>query len=660
MELPENVIISPDKEKDPALMDALIVSELRYRRLFESTKDGILILDATTGKITDVNPHLIELLNFPKEEFLGRELWEVGLFRDIAANKEKFEELMQQEYVRYDELPLEAKDGRIIHVEFVSNVYQEGKTKVIQCNIRDITKRYDIQTKVKFQADLLNNVGQAVIATDLPGDIIYWNQAAENIYGWSSAEAMGHNILKLTPAQQTQDQAKELMEELSKGKSWSGEFWVQRKDGSSFPAYVTDTPIFDDNGKLAGIIGISSDITEQKMFEKELIAAKAKAEESDLLKSAFLANMSHEIRTPMNGILGFIGLLKEPHLTEEEQMEYVDIIEKSGARMLEIINNIVNISKIESGLMEIYISATNINEQIEYIYNLFKPEANRKKIKISFKKSLAANEATIKTDIEKVYAILINLVNNAIKFTTYGFVEFGYEKKGDYLEFFVEDTGKGIPFAQKELIFERFRQGSQSLNRNYEGSGLGLSICKSYVEMLGGRIWVANGAENILKEGYKEKGGSRFYFTLPYVPVFKEKITDIIDIEDSRSSYKMRDLKILVAEDDAISQRLITTVTRSIVKEVILVGTGTKAVEACAKNPDIDLVLMDIKMPEMDGYEATRQIRKFNKAVHIIAQTAYGIEGDRAKAIEAGCDDYIVKPINPVVLREMIKAIFVK
>jgi signal transduction histidine kinase len=240
----------------------------------------------------------------------------------------------------------------------------------------------------------------------------------------------------------------------------------------------------------------------------ELQRAKERAEESDRLKSAFLANMSHEIRTPMNGILGFSELLKNPELTGDEQQEYLHIIEKSGERMLNIINDIVDISKIESGLMKLDIGKLNINEEIEYIYTFFKPELEAKGINFSFKNALPVNESIIYADNGKVHAILINLVKNAVKYTERGTIEFGYLKKENFLEFYVKDTGIGIPKGRQEAIFERFIQADITDKMARQGAGLGLSISKAYIEMLGGRIWVES-----------EVGtGSTFYFTLPYNP----------------------------------------------------------------------------------------------------------------------------------------------
>jgi signal transduction histidine kinase/ActR/RegA family two-component response regulator len=384
---------------------------------------------------------------------------------------------------------------------------------------------------------------------------------------------------------------------------------------------------------------------EKEKRAAELIIAKEKAEESDRLKSAFLANMSHEIRTPMSGILGFAELLKEPKLTGAEQQEYIGIIEESGARMLNIINDIVSISKVESGQMEILISETNVNAQIEFIYTFFKPEVERKGIRFSLRNSLPTKEAIINSDREKIYAILTNLVKNAIKFTAKGSIEFGYEKKGKYLEFFVKDTGTGIRQEQMEFIFERFRQGNDSLTRNYEGAGLGLSISKAYVEMLDGKLWVES-----------EIGkGSTFFFTIPFNtdPEENKVINKVVSTNGDENQIK--NLKILIAEDDETSEMLLRIAIKIFAKKIMTVRTGIEAVEACRNNPDIDLVLMDVKMPEMDGLTAARQIRKFNNDVIIIAQTAFGLVGDREKAMDAGCNEFIPKPFNKAALMVLLK-----
>ena len=415
--------------------------------------------------------------------------------------------------------------------------------------------------------------------------------------------------------------------------------------------YILVSGIISNNNKKCLVT--LTDITMRKYAENELIKAKVKAEEGDMLKSAFLANMSHEIRTPMNGILGFTELLKTLKLEVKEQQNYIGIIEKSGTRMLSIINDIISISKIESQQMEVSVSDTNINEQVEYIYHFFKLEAEQKKLHISFKNELALEKAFIRTDREKMYAVLTNLVKNAIKFTQTGSIELGYKVKSDFFEFYVKDTGPGIPEEQKKIIFERFRQGSESLKRNYEGAGLGLSISKAYVEMLGGKIWMENNAGN-----NGNPAGTTFFFTIPAHPVKKTNHVSQINPPEKTTENETIKLKILIVEDDKNSEILIIKMVEEFTKKILTATTGVEAVEVCRKNPDIDLVLMDINMPVMDGYEATRKIRKFNKEVVIVAQTAHALAGDREKSITAGCNDYISKPIERVVLRKIVHNYF--
>ena len=385
-----------------------------------------------------------------------------------------------------------------------------------------------------------------------------------------------------------------------------------------------------------------------KLLNAQLQEAIKKAEESDRLKSAFLANMSHEIRTPMNGILGFTSLLQEPNLTGKEQQEYVSIIKRSGVRMLNIINDIVDISKIEAGLTTLNMNESNINEQIEYIYTFFKPEVEGKGIKFSLKIPLPTKEAIIITDREKLYAILSNLVKNAIKFTEKGEIELGYLKKGETLEFYVKDTGIGIPKDRQVAIFERFIQADIEDKNARQGAGLGLAITKSYVEMLGGKIRVES------KEGIC----SSFYFTLPYNTEPKERKVFQKELPLEETNNSVSNLKILIAEDDEVSATLLEIEVETYCKEILKVRSGVEAVDICRNNPDIDLIFMDILMPKINGYEATQQIRKFNNDVIIIAHTALGLSGDREKALDAGCNNYISKPINKTELLTLIQKYF--
>ncbi len=371
----------------------------------------------------------------------------------------------------------------------------------------------------------------------------------------------------------------------------------------------------------------------------ELRIAKEKSQESDRLKSAFLANMSHEIRTPMNGILGFAELLKQPNLSGKEQQKYLEIIETSGARLLNIVNNIVDISKIESGIIEIVNKVTNVNEQLEFVATFFAPEIEKKGLQLVYVKSLPKNNAFIKADTEKLYGVLINLINNAIKHTEKGVVELGYELKSSnelpMLEFFVTDSGNGIPDDRLDVIFDRFMQADMSNKTAYQGAGLGLSISKAYVEMMGGTIWVES----------KHGVGSTFRFTIPYTQVEVESVIEHT-VQPPAKEKLINKLKILIVEDDAGMEFLLSETVEEFCSELLIARDGLEALEISKYNPDLDLILMDVRIPKMDGYETTEEIRQFNKDVVIIAQTACAFSSDREKALEVGCNDYVSKPID--------------
>jgi PAS domain S-box-containing protein len=528
----------------------------------------------------------------------------------------------------------------------------------------DITERKNAEDKLKSLSARLSLAVRAssigVWDYDIVNNILFWDDQMYALYGISRDDFPSDYDLwreRVDPGDVAREDA--LVQMAIRGeKEYDSEFRIVWPDGSIHNIRALGSAQRDNSGKAVRMIGTNWDITMQKNTEQELVKAKERAEESDRLKSAFLANMSHEIRTPMNGILGFSGLLKEADLTSAEQKEYIGLIEKSGTRMLNIINDIIDISRIESGQMNMNIGESNINEQMEYIYTFFKPETEAKGLKFSFKTGLLSTESIICTDREKVFAILTNLVKNAIKFTDTGSIEFGYVLKTDWdtaepgrsneLEFFVKDTGIGIPKDKQEAVFERFIQADITNARAYQGAGLGLAISSNFVKMLGGRMWV----ESI------ERKGSSFYFTLPYTITPKEKGGPEVNLPVFKIGISKNKLKILIAEDDDISEILISISVKEISKEILKVRNGVEAVETCRNNPDIDLILMDIQMPEMSGYEATQEIRKFNSKVVIIAQTAFALTGEREKAMAAGCNDYIAKPFVPNKFTDLIDSHF--
>ncbi|WP_298371305.1 LytS/YhcK type 5TM receptor domain-containing protein [uncultured Lutibacter sp.] len=344
------------------------------------------------------------------------------------------------------------------------------------------------------------------------GTINFCNNYLLQITGYTQEEILGKNWFDIFIQSPLKDTLKKVFSQTINAATYY-ENEILTKNGELLYISWHNITLYSSSNTASGIASIGVNITGIKNHEKELkekneelIKAKDLAEENNRLKSAFLANISHEIRTPMNSILGFSDLLKNPNLTGDKQKKFINIIEESGKRMLNLISDIINISKIESGIMEINISEVNINDEIENIYALFKDEVEKKGTHFSFNNDLPYNNAYILTDNIKIYAILTNLIKNAIKFTTQGFIKFGYKVKKESIVFYVKDSGIGISKEQQKLIFERFRQGSESLNRNYDGAGLGLAIAKAYIEILGGKIWV----ESELTKG------TTFYFSIDY------------------------------------------------------------------------------------------------------------------------------------------------
>jgi PAS domain S-box-containing protein len=509
-----------------------------------------------------------------------------------------------------------------------------------------------VKSESKYRL-LAENSGDVIFTADIDMHYTYVSPSVYQLRGYTSEEVMQQTVEEtLTPtsfsiAMKLFSDTMTEVYSLQTGKAdpVTIELEMIRKDGSFVWTEVKATIIFDENKLPVNILGVTRDIALKREYEQELIKAKEKAEESDRLKSAFLANMSHEIRTPMNGILGFSDLLKEPGLSGEEQQEYVRMIEKSGTRMLNIINDIIDISRIESGELVLKKSNCNIDLKLINIVELFNTEAKLKGLELILVPSQSTNENWIITDVLKLEAILVNLIKNAIKFSDKGKIEVGFIRQGNYIKFFVRDTGVGIAPEIQNVIFERFRQGSELLSRPYEGSGLGLAISKAYVEILGGTIWVES-----------EVGkGSCFYFTLPCSMDMKMDSSESDATASVMIEHNFKKRKILLVDDDDVSMDYLCIILQKLSCDLLKANSGNKAVEILQNHSDIDLVLMDMKMAEMDGFAATQRIRQFNKEVIIIAQTAYSLVGDRERVLAAGCNDYISKPIDKEKLLALVQ-----
>ena len=396
----------------------------------------------------------------------------------------------------------------------------------------------------------------------------------------------------------------------------------------------------DEDGKPLTLVGSSLVITNRKKMEQELTTAKELAEESNRLKSAFLANMSHEIRTPLNAIVGFSGILASTE-EEQEKQEYVSIIENNNTLLLQLISDILDLSKIEAGTLELNYSNIELNELMRELERGFLLRVKTDAVKLEFVEP--AGPCMAYTEKNRLSQLMINLVTNAIKFTEKGSIRFGYEMRENELYFYVTDTGCGIPKDKQQNIFGRFVK----LNSFAQGTGLGLSICKTLMDHMGGRIGVES----------EEGKGSTFWFTLPYKPAVKEDKKQMSkDIQPV--SIERNKLTILVAEDNASNYKLFESILKYDY-HLIHAWDGMEAVEMFRKhNPQI--VLMDINMPVMDGYEATREIRKYSAKIPIIAVTAFAYASDEQKVMESGFDGYMPKPINAKLLKAQLVDIMQK
>ena len=520
-------------EAEARNVQAILASELRYRRLFETAQDGILILDADTGQVVDANPFMKDLLGYSQEEFLGRKLWEIGPFKGSAASKIAFAELQLKDRIRYEALPLETKDGRRVEVEFISNAYLVDKKQLIQCNIRDITERKRAEEELKASLKEVNDLKAAldehaiVAMTNPQGKITYVNDKFCTISKYSREELLGQDHRIINSGYHSKQFIGELWTTIAHGNVWHGEIKNCAKDGSYYWVDTTIVPFLNEDGKPRQYVAIRADITERKRAEEEirslnaglerrvaertieLQSAKEQAESADRMKSAFLANMSHELRTPLNGIIGFSEFLidgKTGALTAK-QTEYVTDIFNSGRHLLQLINDVLDLAKVEAGKIDLHPETFSVGEAIKEVCSAIEPMAQRKRLAISVKVEPSADEVTL--DKQKLKQVLFNLLSNAVKFTEDGgsvnIIGDLYDETRLRLQ--VRDSGIGIKPEDLDKLFFEFRQLDSGVARRHQGTGLGLALTKRIVEFQNGTIEVES----------KPGKGSTFTVILPRV-----------------------------------------------------------------------------------------------------------------------------------------------
>ena len=583
-----------------------------------------------------------------------RELMKKYIADDILTQRKKFDREYriirisnQEERWLYSVGELEFdKDG--VPIKMVGTTQDITDRKISEQEL--LKSKQKIEESERSFRELYEKSGDAILIIK-NGEFIACNEATLKMLKCKTKEIfLNTHPSKISPEFQPNGESSfkkaEKMMKLSLKKGTHRFEWIHtRRDGEEFPVEVLLTAISTELGNQI-IHCVWRDITERKEIEMELISSKEKAEESNRLKTEFLHNMSHEIRTPMNGILGFSQMLDDAYLTDKKRTHFVKIIQNSGRELLHIIDDILEISKLETKQVSVIESEVCLNDSFFELFSIFDIRAKEQGISLYFKKGLLDKESTIYTDKIKLNKILSNLLENALKFTTRGYVSFGYnlKKNNTLLEIYVKDTGIGIEPEKQKIIFERFSQAEKKISRKAGGLGLGLSIAKENAELLGGEISVES----------EMMDGAKFIVTIPYKPVEKKSV---VKKEKDSLKKEIQKCTILIAEDEEVNFLFLEILLVDKLRvpcKILHAIDGEEAVKMCKDNPDIDMVLMDIKMPKMNGYEATEEILKIRPDLPIVAQTAYSTREDMKKATDAGCVEFISKPISKDILNKVI------
>jgi PAS domain S-box-containing protein len=623
---------------------ALHISQNMFQTLSEVSPVGIFRTTAD-GSTTYVNPKWSELSGLSFKEALGNG-WLKAVHPDdrekltstwINDSKSEKESGAEYRFLR--------PDGSVVWVigKAVPEITENEVIGYIG-TITNITYRKIAEDQLKSSEEkyrrIFENVQDLYYETTMEGIILEVSPSIEVLSKgqYRPHDLIGKSMNEFYPDPHERARLISLLKE--RGSVTDFEITLRNRDGSSIPCSISSKIYLDAHGHPEKILGSARDITERKKFEEELITARVKAEESDNLKTAFIHNISHEIRTPMNAIIGFSALLTDPSLDNESKLSFIESITQSSNQLLAIIIDIIEISNIDAGILKYSKNEIKINSVLQRLFDQFLPKATQKGIIFRKETPLPDDKAVIVSDNNKFVQILSNLLSNAFKFTERGKIEFGYAVTDKFLNFYVSDTGIGIPEDQYKKVFDRFYQVEHIMARHFEGTGLGLSISKAFVELLGGKIWVDS----------KLGEGSVFYFSIP----FNRSEAKIPDNKPTVQELSFnRKTTILIAEDDDNNFSLISKFLAIPNLTIIRAKNGLEAVKYCESVKDIALVLMDLKMPEMDGYEATARIKHLFPKLPVIAQTAFVT--DKYKALECGCSEIITKPFRRKDLIEVLR-----
>ena len=683
-----SAVLKAFEKKNNELERKQAQEELRKLSTAVQQSPSVIVITDLKGNLEYVNPKFTELTGYTSEKAIGKNA-------RILKSGEQADEIYQELWntitsgkVWHGEFHNKKKNGELFwEAASISPVFdKQGKITNYLKVAEDITKRKRAEQIQK----VLYNISSAVITTDNLNELIgliqkelgtiidttnfyvalydhktdmillpFFIDEKDEIPPFTAGKTLTNYVIKTQKSLLATKKELEVLEASGEIESFGtdSEIWLGvplKIEGKvtgvlAVQSYTNENAFNVSDMEMLEFVSDQISISvERKKAEQALRNALEKATESDRLKSAFLATMSHELRTPLNAIMGFSDIINE-NMSIEKIIKFNKIINSSGNQLLNIVEDIFDIILIQSNEIEIQKSEENLHTILRNIHEIIKAEqqrTNKNNLDLNLTIPPEGKEMIINTDFSKLKQILINLLKNALKFTHEGHVRYGFEIKTNLdkpiLKFFVEDTGIGIPKDKQEFIFNVFRQVEDSNTRMYGGTGIGLSISKKLTEFLGGKIWLES----------EEGKGCTFYFTIPYKEIelaYKKNETEA----EKNNTFKKK--TILVVEDDEKSFEFLKILLEKPEIRIIWAKDGAESIKLCKENTYIDLVLMDINMLVMDGYTATKEIKKFRPELPIIAQTAYAIAGDREKTFEAGCDDYISKPIKKEKLMEKIR-----
>ncbi len=639
----EMELAEANRARDETL-EALRESNQKIGTILESITDLFYTLDRE-WRFTDINRQTELRFGIGRQRLLGRVIWEAFPLAKESGLFPAFQLALEEMKPVHFELQSKIVPG----AWFEAHAYPSESG--LSVYLRDITERKRADKEIRFQAHLLDAVEQSVIATDLQGTVLYWNSFAEKLYGWTAAEALGANILDVTPAEASRVQASEILEKLRKGESWSGEFPVQRRDGSELPVFVTNSPIVSDNGELIGVVGVSVDNTERRRAEQERETllqrereARAEAEEANRLKDEFLATLSHELRNPLNVVIGYAEILRRSDEPQKHSfvVKAAETIRRNALAQSQLVSDLLDLSRLQMGKLSLDKKPVSLSTVITEALETVRTEATAKEITLDVK--LSPDVLVVEGDSVRLGQIAWNLLNNAVKFApAKGEVRIKLHAVDDDAYLTIEDNGLGISSDFLPHVFEIFRQADASMARKQGGLGIGLALVRQLAELHGGTV-----------KAESDGPGKGARFTVR-IPMHKPGVS-ALSSERTGATGALRKKFILVVDDSPETAEMLGKLLEMEGAFVESARSGEEALDLASRKT-FDLIVSDISMPEMDGYQLLQKLRKIPELAQIpvVALTGYGRSNDIERAQREGFAEHLTKPLDLDNLLQVVK-----